>query len=576
MLDSSLFAQVRAERARRRIDAERLSLAQDDNSIRERCKTLYGFLQEFWHVLEPTTRFVGGWDVEAICDHLQAVSEGRIRRLLINIPPGWAKSLIVAVFWPAWEWGPCGRASERYLAASYEETLAIRDNERMRKLITDEDYQRLWPDLKLSKTENAKTRFANTQTGVRESRAFTSLTGGRGSRVIIDDPHSVKIAESDQQRGEVIKIFLESVPHRLDNLETDAIIVVMQRLHENDVSGVILSRGLGYVHLRLPMEFEIEKRCETEIGFRDPRTYEGELLNSQRVGPAAVATLKKSLGEYATAGQLQQRPSPREGALIKVGLIEVVRRDQVPSTIIKRARAWDFAATKVAPGKDPDWTRGLRMERCADGYFWITGLVSARDGADKVQKLVKATASQDGQAVRIHIPQDPGQAGKAQAAAYVRALAGYTVVAEPVTGDKETRALPFASQVEAGNVRVVDEISEEVLGELRTFPAGAHDDIVDAVADAFNEIAEIKSSEGLAEFYRQEAAKAEAEARGETIEPADDEMVRIMPPAGISVAYGIDGLPYFPGADGSMLVKPIDAGPLLSQMGWVRVHAEAA
>ena len=121
--------------AKRRLQSgiEQVTRDQSDQAVRERCRTLYGFVEEAWPVLEPETPFVGGWAVRAICDHLEAVSAGRIRHLLINIPPGFAKSLIVSVFWPAWEWGPNGTPSMRILAASYEEGLAIRDNTRMRR-----------------------------------------------------------------------------------------------------------------------------------------------------------------------------------------------------------------------------------------------------------------------------------------------------------------------------------------------------------------------------------------------------------------------------------------------------------
>jgi hypothetical protein len=162
------------------------------------CGSLYGFIQQAWSVLEPNTPFVGGWAIRAICDHLEAVTRGKINRLLITVPPGMMKSLAVSVFWPAWEWGPAGMAHLRYLSTSYSDGNVQRDTLKMRRLISSDWYQTHWGDqVTLSSDQNTKTRFENTRSGVRDGRAFASLTGARADRVIVDDPHSVDSAESD-------------------------------------------------------------------------------------------------------------------------------------------------------------------------------------------------------------------------------------------------------------------------------------------------------------------------------------------------------------------------------------------
>ena len=165
------------------------------------------------------------------------------------------KSLLVSVFWPAWEWGPQGRASLRYLASSYSENYVKRDSRRMRDLVASEWYQGLWGD-KVRLVRAGELSFANEETGFREGVPFPSLTGGRGDRVIIDDPHSTETAESEAERTRTARIFRESVPTRLNDPATSAIVIIMQRLHANDVSGIALSLKLGYDHLCLPMEFE--------------------------------------------------------------------------------------------------------------------------------------------------------------------------------------------------------------------------------------------------------------------------------------------------------------------------------
>src|SRR4051812_733378 len=239
--------EVTAERARRAASAEA-------EAARIRCQSLSGFVKEAWPLLEPNALYVHGWHIDFICAHLEAITNGQLApRLLINVPPGTMKSLLVSVFWPAWEWGPRGLPSLRYLTTSYSESYVKRDARRMRDLINSEWYQRLWS---IRLVREAEISFENTATGYREGRPFSGLTGGRGDRLIIDDPHSTETAESEAERARTTRIFRESVPLRLNDPVKSAIVIIMQRLHTNDVAGVALALGLGYVHLMLPMEFE--------------------------------------------------------------------------------------------------------------------------------------------------------------------------------------------------------------------------------------------------------------------------------------------------------------------------------
>lgn len=280
--------------------------------------SLSAFIRMAWPIIEPGQEYVHGWHLDAISEHLEAVTSGEISRLLINIPPGMMKSLQVGVFWPCWEWGPKGLPSTRYVCASHAQKLAIRDNLRARRLLASDWYQERWGDLvKLTSDQNEKMKFENEATGFREAAAAGSITGARGDRVIIDDPHSVEGAASELQRQSVVDWFLEAVPTRLNNPKSSAIVVVMQRLHEDDVSGVILSKELGYDHLMLPMEYEPQRRCITSIGFEDPRTEEGELLFPERFPAEVVERDSAVMGRYATAGQFQQRPLPKGGGILK-------------------------------------------------------------------------------------------------------------------------------------------------------------------------------------------------------------------------------------------------------------------
>jgi predicted phage terminase large subunit-like protein len=287
--------------------------------------SLAAFVKAAWSVIEPGQPYIHGWHIDFICAHLEAITNGDLNddgtyynRLLVNVPPGTMKSLLIGVFWPAWEWGPRNMPNMRYVCASHSLELAIRDSLRMRRLVTSEWYQGHWGDIvTITGDQNAKAKFETTATGSRQACAFTGITGYRGDRVIIDDPLSVDDANSDAKREGVVTLFKEAVTSRLNNPDRSAIVVVMQRLHERDVSGVILENDMGYDHIMLPMRFDPSRACVTTLGYADPREIDGELLFEDRFPLHIVERDELALGPYATAGQYAQSPEPRGGGIIK-------------------------------------------------------------------------------------------------------------------------------------------------------------------------------------------------------------------------------------------------------------------
>jgi predicted phage terminase large subunit-like protein len=435
-------------------------------------------------VLEPNATYVHSWHIDAICEHLESISHGHINRLLINIPPGSMKSLLVSVLWQAWEWGPCGRRSLRYLATAFNDGPVKRDTRKVRDLILSEWFQALWPEVKLTRT--GETSFANSDTGTREGVAFGSLTSQRGDRLILDDPHSVDTAESEVERANTTRRFREGALDRLNDKQRSAIVVIMQRMHEDDISGAILKFRMGYVHLMLPMEFEPERACETIIGFKDPRTFDGELLDPERSPRNVIDQLKNDTTAYAFAGQYQQRPAPREGAMFKRAWFVDKIIGAAPAGT-RWVRHWDLAATAK---KTAARTAGVKLGRTPDGKYVVGHVIKIQEEGHAVRKIILATAISDTHACEISLPQDPGQAGKVQASDMIAMLAGFIARAQPETGDKATRAEPFASQCEAGNVSLVrGDWNESYLDELCVFPGGTFKDQVDASSGAFGRLA---------------------------------------------------------------------------------------
>ena len=400
------------------------------------------------------------------------------------------KSLLVSVLWQAWEWGPKGMRSMRYLSTAFNDGPVTRDTRKCRDLMLSEWYRSLWPEVVLTRT--AEMSFANSATGTREGVAFGSLTSQRGDRLVIDDPHSTETAESDAERQRTTRKFREGALNRLNDQERSAIVVIMQRLHEQDISGVILKLGMGYDHLCLPMEFEPERRSVTSIGFMDPRGADGDLLAPERFTRAAVDALKRDMGAHAYAGQYQQRPAPREGALFKRHWFadKIIDADRVPVGT-RWVRHWDLAATAR---KTAARTAGVKLGRTPAGGYIVGHVVTTQSEGNAVRDIIKAQAVVDGRSVEISLPQDPGQAGKVQARDFVAMLSGWTVRAEPETGDKTTRAEPFSAQCEAGNVQIVAGPWVDLyLDELCMFPAGAFKDQVDATSGAFGRLTATKA-----------------------------------------------------------------------------------
>lgn len=228
---------------------------------------LLDYIRLTWSILEPGRVFKEGWAICAICEHLEAVTRGQLRRLLVNVPPGFMKSLQVNVFWPTWEWGPQDRPDLRYVHASYSPDLTIRDNRKARKLIKSPLYQEMWGDrFYIVDDQDAKTKFENDKAGFKLATSIGGVgTGERGDRGVIDDPHKVREAESDPKLEAAVLWFAEEWPSRINDPEESAQLCIMQRIRENDVSGAILASELEYHHLMIPMEHESDRRCYTVV-----------------------------------------------------------------------------------------------------------------------------------------------------------------------------------------------------------------------------------------------------------------------------------------------------------------------
>lgn len=473
--------------------------------------SLLEFVRDGWHVVETSRPLIENWHIHELCDVLERVTFGDpdYERVIVNIPPGTLKSLIISVFWPAWVWARTGK--KRFLAASYGQHLSIRDNLRVRSLIESEWFQGFWP-LKLVEDQNTKTKFI---TSVGGWRIATSVSGpGTGEHphyIIIDDPHTAQQATSPAERQAAIDWFDQTISSR-GSTSGVRIVLVMQRLHQEDLAGHLLAKG-GWHHVCFPMRYE-KCTCPTDdpetlpedqrcIGHkadpkwapdpRDPRTEQGELLCPQVIDDKKVKQLENDLGEYGTAGQLQQRPAPEGGGLFKREWFKFL---DVRPALCRWTRGWDTAGSEgkgdytvgSLVGEEFEWTLVDRKKQLlSTGRIVVADVQRDQLGPDGVDKLMKVTATLDGKTIPIREEQEGGASGKAGVTSRAQRLVGWDYKAVSLGANKQVRAKPFRAQCEAGNVYLVrGDWNEEFIQELSNFPTGKHDDQVDATSCAFN------------------------------------------------------------------------------------------
>jgi predicted phage terminase large subunit-like protein len=463
-------------------------------------RSLREFVEQAWPVLEPSTPFVPGIHVDAVCAHLQAITEGRLKNLIINMPPGHAKSLQVAVFWPAWVW--IDRPDLRWLFASHKMDLGIRDSVKCRTLIESPWYHRRWGDrYKLSDDQNEKARFENTSRGYRIVTSVGSGTGERADIVVVDDPTSVDQAESDVERKGANDWWNGTMSTRLNDPKTGHLVVVQQRLHEDDLTGNLLEKG-GYELLMLPEEYEPEGAQPNSIGWCDPRTAPGELLWPEKIGTAEVEHIKRALGSYRYAGQYQQRPSPAGGGIfmrcrfrywkpkfmgvppVQVkgpgGEIITIMAVDLPDDFDEVVQSWDMS---FKDSKDSDYVAGGVWASKGPNRYLLDQIHGRLSFPETLQAVRDLTAKYP-KAVAKFIED------KANGSAVIATLRQEIPGLIPVNpeGGKISRAQAVSAYVEGGNVYLphpsLVSWVDGFIGECAAFPNGRYDDQVDQMTQA--------------------------------------------------------------------------------------------
>lgn len=326
-------------------EAELLNLIKEEEYA-ECERSLYAYFCVAWQLFDSAP-LKTNWHIGAIADHVQACYKGQIRNLLVNVPPGSAKSSLISVAAPTWYWGPYNAPQTKYITASYGTARgtdpATRDSIRSRRLIQTDWYQRRWGDrFRLMIDQNQKTAYENDKGG---SRLATSI-GGVGTGIHydilqVDDPMKAQDADSSAAIERVNEWWSGTMSTRQRDYETSRKLVIMQRLSEKDLTGFIKEREEeNWTVLNIPMEYEPTKHVSV-LGWKDPRKVPGELMFPERFDRDVVNSLKKQLGPYKYAAQYQQRPAPAEGGKVKRDWLTIVYAPLPHYDIL--IQAWDLS-----------------------------------------------------------------------------------------------------------------------------------------------------------------------------------------------------------------------------------------
>lgn len=523
--------------------------------IKVECEeSLYAFLRHHWRPI-TSAPFTHGWPIEAVAEHLQAVVDGEIKRLIINIPPRCSKSSLCSVAFPAWTWAqpiqsPTSGPGVQFLFASHGRDLALRDSVACRRVIESDEYQALWGDYyKLTTDQNTKTRFDNSFGGSRLATSVgSSLTGEGGNIIVVDDPNNAQDANSEAKIIETIEWWDGALSTRLNDPKTGAFVIVQQRLSERDMTGYILEKDIGdWVHLCLPMRYEWNRHSYTSIGWDDPRgcdeegnplvvvaedgarhardfeaaleleKREGTLLWPERFGEREVALLERQMGPWTAAGQLQQRPEPKGGGIIKRDWWQLWELDNLPG------------ADYIIAALDTAYTTKQENDMSA---ITVWGVFSGGDG----KAVVNRTAGKDGSSLvelsRTYTEEHPKvillyawqdrlelhdlvqrvqttmKQFKVDKLLIENKAAGHSVAQElrrlfniedfmvqlvdPKSQDKVARLYSIQHLFAEGLIYAPDRAwAEMVITQCAAFPKGKHDDLVDTVSMGLRHLREL-------------------------------------------------------------------------------------
>jgi len=457
------------------MDLNRIDLDADE-ALAELCRrSFYRFVQEFWGTIIPETP-VWNWHIEYLCDELQLLNENVMARkpklydLIINIPPGSTKSTIATQMYNAWVWTV--DPSQRIISSSYSHPLSLSHSVKTRDIVTSDKYRRLFPEVKLKVDQQAKSDFMNVQGGQR----YTTSTGGtvtgmHGHQIIVDDPSNPQQALSDTERITANTFIGSTLSTRKIDKAITPIILIMQRLHAEDPTGMMLAKkGKKVKHICLPAEVSdgvlpVELKEKYVDGYLDP----------VRLGKDVLDEAKVDLGSYGYAGQFRQNPVPSEGGIFKKDWFETIEWRQEFSSL-----KWNFVSDTAYTEKEKNDPSGFMSYAKYRNDFIIRCAETERLEFPDLCKAMESFVRLNGYSHKSLIEVEPKASGKSLVQSLKRATSLNIKEGKPPGKDKVSRAKNVSPTCEALRVKLVRGTwNKAFLEEVCTFPNAPHDECVD-------------------------------------------------------------------------------------------------
>jgi len=468
--------------------------------------TLAEFIEVFWSEVSKDN-YHPNWHIAYLCKELEELAERvgnnqpKDHDLIINIPPGTTKTITCSIMFPVWCWTKWPWI--KFICCSYSGLLALESAEKSRDIMRSDKFKMLYPNIGIKEDKNTKSNYQiytkehvfpgqmprQVLGGTRYSTSVGgTLTGYHGHIQIVDDPINPTQAASTTEIDNANNWVEQTLSTRKTDKEVSAMILVMQRLHQNDPTGHLLEKKKENIrHICLPGEIRNYK--DMAMPKDVVKHYIDDLLDTRRMSWKVLTDMEADLGQYGFAGQIGQKPTPPGGGMFKVDNIIIIDTLPPMNQFVSWIRFWDKAGT-IGKGA---FTVGLKMGRTHAGKFIITDIKRGQWGSETRERIIKSTAEADGVEIPVGIEQEPGSGGKESAESTVRNLVGFVTKVDKPTGDKAFRADPFSVQVNYGNVQLLrGDWNREFIEELRFFPFATYKDQVDAGSAAFAQLASKK------------------------------------------------------------------------------------